>query len=273
VPIDLVPKSWAPNTLLAIFTVLALGLLLNALRDWKLRGQPLLLVCLVGAVCTNPIEGIADELGYVWYADPDQATWYRSFVPMPLWMIPAYIVFFAGLTAIVLRYIEAERPRMAFVKAVLACWVVNLLIEVPILRSDVYTYYSDHQPLSIGDFPLYWLVLNSAGPMITAVVIYRFRAALTGARLLLVLPLMPMAYGAFLVAAGFPVFNLLHSNAPQWAIELGALTTIALGLSVYWAIMELTASDGRWRRYYRDAGSADPVSASAEAPRPTAAVA
>lgn len=251
-PYDLTPVAGSSNIVLGIFTVLAIGMLAYAALDWRKRGYPLVLAICVGAICTNPIEGIADHLGFVWYTDIDQAVWYRSFVPMPMWMLPAYILFFASLTVTVLKFIESNSPRTAFVKAAMACWLLNLAIEVPLRKfTDVYIYYGDNQPLSVGGFPLYWLVLNSGAPIIVAVVLYKFRAFFTGWRLLFVLPLMPVTYGAFLAGAGWPIFNLLHSTAPQWIIELGALATCALGLTAYWIVMELVSSDGRWSNVYR----------------------
>ncbi|NMH98256.1 hypothetical protein [Pseudonocardia acidicola] len=255
IPYGLTPAPSASNIVMIIFGVLALGLIVEAVRDWRRRGQPLMLVLVVAAVVTNLDEGIADHLGFVWYSDIDQDVWYRSFVPMPLWMVPAYIVFFAGLTTVVMRSIDARVTRKSFVLTAVVCWAVNLAIEVPLMSTGVYTYYGDNQPFSVNGFPLYWLVLNATGPLIAAAVLCRFRAFFTGARLLLVIPLLPMCYAASLGAIGFPIFNLLHSAAPQWAVEVGALITILLGLSVWWFVMELAARDGRFNAYYAPAGS------------------
>lgn len=251
IPYGLTPAPGAPTLVTGIFTLLAVVVVIEAVRDWRKRGQPLLLAVVVAAVVTNLDEGIADHLGLVWYTDVDQATWYRSFVPMPLFMLPAYIVFFAGLCTVVLRFIEANRTRRTFLLLAGVCWAVNLAIEIPLLTTGVYTYYGADQPLSVGGFPLYWLVLNATGPLVAATVIHRLRGFLTGPRLLLVIPLLPMCYAAVMNAAGFPIFNALHSAAPGWLVEVAGLVTIVLGLSIWCLVMELTCSDGRFRDTYR----------------------
>ena len=264
IPYSLTPDEGAPLAVFVIFSVLALGVIVEAIRDWRRRGHALLPAVVVAAVVTNLDEGVADHLGFVWYSDIDQPTWYQSFVPMPLFMLPAYIVFFAGLFTLVLRFIEGERTRRAFVKTALICWAVNLAIEIPLLATGVYTYYGDNQPLSVEGFPLYWLVLNATGPLVAAALVYRFRAAFTGWRVLLVIPVLPMCYAAVMGAGGFPIFNALHSAWPQWVVEIAGLTTIALGLSIWWIVMELTAIDGRWSAAYREM-----VPAAAQRPEPT----
>lgn len=264
IPYGLTPDNGASTVVFVIFTVLALGVIVEAIRDWRHRGHALLPAVVVAAVVTNLDEGVADHLGFVWYADIDQPTWYQSFVPMPLFMLPAYIVFFAGLFTLVLRFIEGERTRRAFVQTALMCWAVNLAIEIPLLATGAYTYYGDNQPLSVENFPLYWLVLNATGPLVAAAVVYRFRAVFTGWRVLLVIPILPMCYAAVMGAAGFPIFNALHSAWPQWVVEVAGLTTIALGLSIWWMVMELTSVDGRWSAAYRaTAPAAAPVAAPA----------
>jgi hypothetical protein len=262
IPYGLTPAPGAPTLVMAIFTVLAVVVVIEAVRDWRRRGQPLLLAVVVAAVVTNLDEGIADHLGFVWYTDVNQATWYRSFVPMPLFMLPAYIVFFAGLCTVVLRFIEAHRTRTTFLAIAGVCWAVNLAIEIPLLSTGVYTYYGANQPLSVGGFPLYWLVLNATGPLVAATIIHRLRGFFTGARVLLVIPLLPMCYAAVMNAAGFPIFNALHSAAPRWLVEIAGLVTIALGLSIWWLVMELTCSDGKFRDTYR--GPRTPAEVAAE---------
>jgi hypothetical protein len=251
IPYGLTPADGAPLVVFGTFTVLALAVIAEAVRDWRRRGEALLPAVVVAAVVTNLDEGVADHLGFVWYSDVDQATLYRSFVPMPVFMLPAYNVFFAGLFTLVLRFIEGERTRRSFLRTAAACWVVNLVIEIPLLSTGVYTYYGDNQPFSIEGFPVYWLVLNATGPLVAATVVYRFRSAFTGLRVLLVIPVLPMCYAGVMGAAGFPIFNALHSAAPQWLVEGAGLTTVVLGLSFWWVVMELTSIDGRWSSSYR----------------------
>jgi hypothetical protein len=267
IPYGLTPDDGAPVTVFAIFAVLAVGVIVEAIRDWRRRGEALLPAVVVAAVVTNLDEGVADHLGFVWYSDIDQSTWYRSFVPMPVFMLPAYIVVFAGLFTLVLRFIEGERTRRSFVTTALVCWAVNLLIEIPLLSTGVYTYYGDNQPLSVEGFPLYWLVLNATGPLVAATVVHRFRSAFTGIRVLLVIPVLPMCYGAVMGAAGFPIFNALHSAAPRWLVEVAGLSTVALGLSIWWVVMELTSIDGRWSAEYRVARPEHVASCASAVPR------
>jgi len=49
--------------------------------------------------------------------------------------------------------------------------IADLLYELPFLAAGVYTYYGQ-QPFAILTFPLHWLVMNSAVPVITGFIMY-----------------------------------------------------------------------------------------------------
>ena len=87
--------------------------------------------------------------------------------------------------------------------------------------------------MSIGGFPLYWLFINTTGPILCAAILFAAGGYFTGWRALLV-PFLPLVTDAGCSAAvGLPVYNALHvPGASAWVTLAGALVSCAIGLVI-----------------------------------------
>jgi hypothetical protein len=121
--------------------------------------------------------------------------------------------------------------------------VLNVLLEIPMLRAGLYVYYG-YQPFAIGGFPLSWLVINSLGSLFGAVVVVRLAWFFTGARQLL-LVLVPFAtYMASWVLA-MPHFAITNTDLPTGARIGAAALSMALGVIAIDGLIRL--GTGQWR--------------------------
>jgi hypothetical protein len=125
-------------------------------------------------------------------------------------------------------------------------WIVDVLVEIPIIGSGLYDYYGA-PPMEVAGLPLCWLFMNIAGPLETAVILllagsWRGGLWLRGRRILLVgvLPVSLDVAGSSIV--GWPVFSALHAQAGVGIKYLSALLTVALGLAVLAATISFAAA-------------------------------
>jgi hypothetical protein len=122
-------------------------------------------------------------------------------------------------------------------------FVLDLLIELPLLAGRLYTYYPvDDVPLSVAGFPLYWLMINTTGPVLCAAVLYAARDYFTGWRAPFLVLLPVVADAACSIAVGLPVYSVLHAPGAtepiRWA---GAVLSCAIGLVLLDALARFIA--------------------------------
>lgn len=213
-----------------------------AVRQWRRTGSPLGLVLLAGGGIALFNEPLDDILGLVYHPRPGQDVVFETMGPIPHWGLPTYIIFFGGIAYVLL--LELRRltftPR-AFWTGIAITFVADLLIELPLLHFRLYTYFGYGQvPMSIGGFPLYWLFINTTGPILCAAILFAVPGYFTGWRAPLVLFLPLVTDAGCSAAVGLPVYNALHvPGASAWVTWAGALVSCAIGL----AILDATA---RW---------------------------
>jgi len=106
-------------------------------------------------------------------------------------------------------------------------FVANVICETPGLYMDLYTYYG-HQPLNFFRLPLWWPAVNAAMPILAGTLIYLLRPAMTGWRVLGVIPLIPAADGAANAAAAWPTWNALNTRLPAAVVWAAGCLTVAL---------------------------------------------
>jgi hypothetical protein len=106
--------------------------------------------------------------------------------------------------------------------------VLNVLLEIPMLRSGLYVYYGD-QPFTIAGFPISWLVINSLGSLFGAVVITRLAWFFSGARQLLIVFVPFATYMSSWVLA-MPHFAVTNTDAPSGVRMLAAAISLVLGV-------------------------------------------
>jgi hypothetical protein len=122
----------------------------------------------------------------------------------------------------------------AFWIGIAITFLLDLAIEIPLLQTDVYRYYSfGSTPMEIGHFPVYWLFINTTGPILCAAILFAVPAYFRGWRAPLVVLLPVVTDAACSAAVGLPVYNAIH--APE-ATDLwrwgGALASCLIGLAI-----------------------------------------
>jgi hypothetical protein len=219
---------------IVLWTVVA-GFVVYAIREWRRTGSPLALVLLAGGGLALFNEPLDDILGLVYHPRPGQHIVFETMGPIPHWGLPTYIIFFGGVAYVLL--VELRKltftPR-AFWIGIAITFVLDLLIELPLLHFGLYTYFGyDDVPMSIGGFPVYWLFINTTGPILCAAILFAAPGYFTGWRAALVLFLPLVTDTASSAAVGLPVYNALHTpGASHWLLWGGAIASCAIGLVI-----------------------------------------
>jgi hypothetical protein len=232
-----------PQTAQLVATWLAgaalVATVLYALWEWRRTRSPLMLVFLAGGAVCYLNEPIDDLLGLVWYPRPGQWTVFTTFGPVPWWGLFVYIVFFGAVPYLALRSMRRTGVSVRSTWTWFgAFFVLDALIEQPIIHSGLYVYYGD-PPFEVLGFPLYWMFINAGGPMLEATILLAAPRFFTGARALLVLPLGMVCDIASSTAVGWPIFSALNAQAPTPVKYAAALLTMALGVALVQAIAAL----------------------------------
>jgi len=208
--------------------VLVAGFAAYAVREIA-RSRPVTLaLLLIGGAVSYFNEPIDDVLGLVWHPVVGQWTALDTFARVPLWGLGIYIVFFGGMPYLILQSLRRGVTRRQLWGWVGVLAVVDVAVELPVLASGIYSYYGD-APLQIGGFPVYWIVINTVGPLALAVLLMAAGETFTGWRALYLLFLPMMSDAAGSVAVGWPIFSALNAHASAPARWLAAALTIAIG--------------------------------------------
>ncbi|MEA2168412.1 MAG: hypothetical protein QOF76_1712, partial [Solirubrobacteraceae bacterium] len=214
-----------------VIWVVAAGLAGFAIQQRSWLG----LVLLAGGGLALFNEPVDDIMGLVWHPRPNQNTVIDTIGPVPLWGLPTYIIFFGGVPWLLLRELRNLRfTARAYWIGIAITFVLDLLIELPLLQADLYTYYADGDvPMSIAGFPLYWLLINTTGPIFCATILFAARDYFTGWRAPLILLVPVVADASCSIAVGLPVYSALHAPGAGGAVRWGgALLSCAIGLVV-----------------------------------------
>jgi hypothetical protein len=214
----------------AAMAVLVAAFVAYAVREIARSRSITLALLLVGGAISYFNEPIDDVLGLVWHPVVDQWTALDTFARVPLWGLGIYVVFFGGMPYLILQSLRRGVTRRQLWGWVAALTVVDVAVELPVLASGIYSYYGD-APLQIGGFPVYWIVINTVGPLALAILLFATGDVFSGWRALylLLLPMMFDAAGS--VAVGWPIFSALNAHASAPMRWVAAVVTIAIGLA------------------------------------------
>jgi hypothetical protein len=216
---------WAAAGLVIVF----------ALRELYRTHSPLGLVMLAGGALAYFNEPVDDILGLVWHPRIHQDTVLNTIGPVPMWGLPTYIFFFGGIAWLLLR--ELRRGRFTLRKfwaGVGITFLADLLVEIPLLQTHLYVYYAHGAvPMTIGKLPLYWLLINTTGPIFCAAILFAAPDYFKGWRAALIILLPVVADASCSIAVGLPVYTALHApHAGTLAKWGGALLSCAIGLVI-----------------------------------------
>jgi hypothetical protein len=236
-PVDMV----MPPLQQTIFTVLVhipfvilLGL---AIRVYLRDRSPVPMLFMAGGLLATFMEPVVDVLGLCYFPRTGQWVGLETFGrPIPAFMWAVYSWFVGGQAFLFWRWMQRgtlTRHRMWQVWGI--TWLVNAVLELPGLLMGVYTYYGA-QPFSVFGFPLWWPAINATMPVVAAYAVHRLWPHLTGAKVLFIVPLVPMADAMTNGALGWPVWNALNTGLGYAGTYPAALATFGLGVLAIWAI-------------------------------------
>ncbi len=235
VPPDMVLPHVPQTVAEIVLWLVVAGFCGYAVREWRRTGSPLAIALLIGGGIALLNEPLDDILGLVHHPRPGQHILFETMGPIPHWGLPTYIIFFGGVAYVLLIELRKLKftPR-AFWWGIGITFVLDLLIEIPLLHTGVYTYFAyGDVPMSIAGFPLYWLFINTTGPILTAAILFAAPTYFRGWRAPLVVFLPVVTDAACSAAVGLPVYNALHvPGAPAWITWGGALASCAIGLVI-----------------------------------------
>ena len=241
-------------TVVLVVSMLLLGVFAIRLA---VREHDLLPIALLagGALCTV-LEPLVDVLGLCWYPRYGQVHLFETFGrPIPVYVLFGYTWFMGGLTIVAYRLLQTKGPDV-----LLRLYPLLILVEAPFellaVHTQVYVYYGD-QPLSLWAWPIWWGFVNTAVPIVAAVLFWTFHGELSGWRLALVVPVLIMVDAGVNAAAGWPVWTVLHASTPTAVRQLAGVATCLLGLLLVGAAVAL----GRKALLYRsfDVSSDQPI--------------
>lgn len=236
-PLDLaMPETVQYLAALAV-AVPALALLVAALVTLRRRGTAVPLLFLIGCAISTINEPIMDELCLVWHHGIGQASVFTTFGrPIPLWVPFSYVAYFGGLTWLLFKFLRrSPTPRQVWL-GVLSIFALNLVLELPILGLDMFTYYGD-QPYRVGGFPAPQAFINGGGVLLDVVLLCAVPQLFAGRRRWGILLLPTGTQLAATVMTAFPSVAVGHTRLPggiKWAA--GAIS-ILLGIAVFDALI------------------------------------
>jgi hypothetical protein len=256
----------APSTGSWFFTILCIAIFALALV-WALararRGDWLALAALAGGLVANLIEAELDNLGQLWFARNNHLILFHSFGRyMPLYVTLGYGFYFGAITYFTLDALRRGKGSR-YLWAIYAFGLIfDGALEITGGEIGLYKYYGP-QPYRVLTEPLWWLFVNPALPIAAGGLFHVMRNRLAGARALLVVPLLPMVYGATYGALAWPIFIALHSRVHGWVVWVAGAVTDAFSILFVWLIVQGLA-------WYRErtlvAAPAEPPARSAPAP-------
>ncbi|MFI7195137.1 hypothetical protein ACIBQ0_35870 [Nocardia nova] len=245
-PPDVVAPSGTHQVVLAIAAVIFGLWLLYGVVDLIRTRSPILLLCAVGGLICALMETFWGVLGLLNYREGNVMSWMQfNFRGDPLWSTLLYSAFAGGSAYLFYELRRRHAPIGQYWRGIGVIIVSNLIIEIPLTALKLYDYYGN-QPFQFykGGFPFWWLFTNLGGifsGVLIAIAVERFGVRAT----LLAVPLIPCAFGAWEMWAGWPTFVALTMGASLFWTYLGAVVTIALSVGTAYAIFSVvTSSDG-----------------------------
>ncbi|MGQ4599622.1 hypothetical protein [Nocardia sp. R6R-6] len=227
----------AHQVVLAIAAVVFGLWVLYGVIDFIRSKSPILLLCAVGGLVCALMETFWGVLGLLNYREGNLMSWIQfNFRGDPLWSTLLYSVFAGGSAYLFYDLRRRRAPRKQYWRGIGVIIVSNLIIEIPVTALKLYDYYGN-QPFQFynGGFPFWWLFTNLGGifsGVLIALAVERYGMRAT----LLAVPLIPCAFGAWEMWAGWPTFVALTMGASLFWTYLGAICTIVLSIGTAYAI-------------------------------------
>lgn len=220
-----------------------LALLVYGVVLWRRGSAPILFFALLGGALSTLLEPMYDLMTRLYMFERGAHILFTiGGRGMQLWAPLGYGVYI-GATVHVFHRLASDptTTRQLFWRTVVLVMCLNLLIEIPATRMNLYVYYGP-QPFSPTGFPLYWLFSNIAGAAAAGVLLARVPELTRGPRAIGIVLLVPSCFIGGEVFVQWPAFAAVGANGSGWVLSYaGALVTIVIGVAVLRALAALTA--------------------------------
>jgi hypothetical protein len=232
------PAKW--RTIIAEQVVMSasglIGVLLGAVDAYRSRTLLPFILPISGAFIAFP-ELMLDVLGGLYH--PWSAS-YPSFHILGREIVPWISVWFgygAFMQYLLKLLYQGTRTRTLWL--FLGLMVLgDLVIEEIFLPMGAWVYYGN-QPLRVGSLPWWWLTCNSVGVFLATAVAFRYREFLQGWKAVFVLLITPASVAATYGATALPCWFAVNGDYPWFVTQVLGLITMALGLALFCAVLDL----------------------------------
>jgi hypothetical protein len=235
-PVLTMPEPLQTIFLYATIAITALFVAYGARLSLRRHSSVPLLLILAG-FCAIAMETVVTYLGHAEHPVIGNITLFRAVDRSIPWHIAlGYTVAFGLLNILVWLKLENRtiNPRYIYAACIITvlCYQVG---ETAGVSTGLWVYFQP-QPVWLLHFtaPLPWSFLNAACMIMSTALIMFLLPHLAGFKRLLIPVLGPV--GAFMghMGAGWPMYNVINSAAPWWAMQLSGVAAILLSVVVWW---------------------------------------
>ncbi len=264
-----------------VLWALSAALLVQAVRIYRRDGSPLAVLLWFAIAVGSLIEPLYDIAYHLfWHVYDDagtdaQWTLFTSFdLPQPVWVMPAYVVVFAGPVIFMYEGLaEAASLRRIFRFAGITAFT-TWFFETLMINLHLYSYWGK-QPTDLLDYPVYISFMEAAQITGFAILVALLsRRATKTIHLAAVFVLFPANFAFTTLGAGFPA--LIAINASQDAsmplLWLAAFASVGLAAATLWWTGRLLVHDQQTEAVRAPAATGGPRPATPRPATPPAGV-
>jgi hypothetical protein len=240
-PLDMaVDKTAELGITIALAFVVAVALIFS-LIDWYRTGRPLVLCLIASGGAIMIFEPMVDTVGGCWFPSNSWTAFSAWGRPLPVWLCLAYFVYFGITTSAIWKALRKGLTQREIWLIFCAAMLGDLIFETVLLTMNPYVYYG-YQPLLLGKFPLWWMAVNGAIPLVLAALIYRFDSYFRGWKTLAVIPLALTTSVAVNAAVGWPSWLVINTDVGWVLTQVGGLATFVVAGYVVKVVASVVAS-------------------------------
>jgi hypothetical protein len=237
-PVEMQSPALAYNIFYLIFAVQFIGALGWLITHAVKTRSRLPLIVFAGSLFVGYFTPpLFNQLLMTWF--PSNIPWsYISAFGMkdPLFDFVGYALYFGLGGYMMMRALQRGSGGRAVAVTAVAFGIADLLYELPFLAAGLYTYYGQ-QPFAILTFPLHWLVMNSAVPVITGFITYwADRLSTTEQGRAVAVFASPILSAAALFVPMTPIATMLRADVPTAARQAASLLAIAITVTTVYFI-------------------------------------
>jgi hypothetical protein len=234
---DVVIPAQLQEIFLGLTVIAAIAVTAVALKMALQRRSAVPLLMTIGGLAAIAMEPVVTFLGHAVHPEIGQIRMFETVDRAIPWHIglgymAGFGLFYLWLYA---RHTAGTLDASAIWKGVLITAVCYAVGEAYPVSHGLWVYY-DYQPLQwwSGTAPLTWNILNATSMLCSATLMFMALPHLRGIAQLLLIPL--AVAGAYMghMGAGFPMYNIMNTTLPWWAMELSGAASVAMAMVIVW---------------------------------------